>query len=268
VTRRLALLLVATACATAPVLMKAQPELASQMSLAQAARLVQRAHGWVWVDGAADHNNTTWVFTPTHFEGHWTSVDGRSGEYSSWSYDEMDPYVSPVQGTVDVGTHKGAACFWAYAFPPREGNWGMCARSLEQAQQAAAALLRWKQATAEERAHWREQDRTEFERVAAGYRSVEPKPELPEEARRFKVVAETAVREKRFEDAAQAYEDGAKVAPWNPDFHYNASLMLAQVRYFAEAAEEMKKYLALAPDSGDARAAQDKVYEWEDKAHR
>jgi hypothetical protein len=39
--------------------------------------------------------------------------------------------------------------------------------------------------------------------------------------------------------------------------------MLGEIRYYDEAVEELNKYLALAPDSPDARAVQDRIYQWE-----
>jgi tetratricopeptide (TPR) repeat protein len=85
--------------------------------------------------------------------------------------------------------------------------------------------------------------------------------------RRSKVMAEVAVREKRFADAARAYEDATKIALWSPELHFNAALMLAEIHYYDEAIDEMKKYVKLVPDSPDARAAQDKVYEWEGRGN-
>lgn len=43
------------------------------------------------------------------------------------------------------------------------------------------------------------------------------------------------------------------------------ALVLAEVERYAEAIREMKKYLMLAPDAPNARAAQDRIYAWEGK---
>lgn len=104
-----------------------------------------------------------------------------------------------------------------------------------------------------------------FQAVAAAYRSADPKPSFPEEARRFRVQAETAVREKRFDDAARGYRDALQAAPWWPEGRFNRSLLLGELKRYDEAIREMKRYLALAPDAPNARAAQDKIYEWEGK---
>ena len=54
-----------------------------------------------------------------------------------------------------------------------------------------------------------------------------------------------------------------KIAPWWPEGYFNRALILGELNRFAEAMREMKRYLQLAPDAPNARAAQDKIYEWE-----
>jgi len=115
-----------------------------------------------------------------------------------------------------------------------------------------------------------EEDRREdarFEELAAQYRG-KSRPDFPEEARRFRVQAEVAVQDKRFGDAADRYEDALKIAPWWPEGRFNRALVLGETSRHADAIREMKKYLLLFPDAPNARAAQDKIYEWEGKAGR
>jgi hypothetical protein len=107
-----------------------------------------------------------------------------------------------------------------------------------------------------------EQDR-QFAEVAARYRTSMEKPPFPEEARRYRVQAESAVRDKRLADAVRLYQSALKVVPWWPEGRFNRSLVLAELSRYAEAMAEMKRYLALVPDAPNARAAQDKIYEWE-----
>lgn len=104
-----------------------------------------------------------------------------------------------------------------------------------------------------------------FEKEATAYRALAVKPSLPEQARKSKVQAEFAFEEKRFEDAVGLYEKALKVAPWWPDGHFNRALILAELYRYEEAVREMKRYLRLSPDAADARAAQDKIYQWESK---
>jgi tetratricopeptide (TPR) repeat protein len=97
------------------------------------------------------------------------------------------------------------------------------------------------------------------------YKNMNPKPPIPEEARRFKVQAEAAFDEKQYAQAAGYYAQGLEIAPWWPEGHYNRALMLEQISRYQEAMDEMKLYLELAPDSPTARKAQDKIYVWETK---
>jgi len=107
-----------------------------------------------------------------------------------------------------------------------------------------------------------------FEAQAKTYREAATKPELPESAREFKVRAESAVAEKRFLDAVEAYDRALQIAPWWPQGHFNAALVLGELKTFGLAVEEMQRYLALAPDAANARQAQDKIYAWRGKLEK
>lgn len=105
----------------------------------------------------------------------------------------------------------------------------------------------------------------EFQKVVAGYLAAADKPELPMEARRFKVQAEDALREKRFEDVASLYGEALAIAPWWPAGHYNLALVLSELEDYSEAIVEMNRYMKLAPDASNIRAAQDEIFKWEAK---
>lgn len=109
-------------------------------------------------------------------------------------------------------------------------------------------------------------DDSAFAAALAQYRDASPKPLLSEDARRFSVQAEAAVRDKDFAGAADLYAQALQLAPWWPQGRFNHALVLAETGDFETAIVEMKRYLALAPDAPNARAAQDEVYEWERKA--
>lgn len=86
---------------------------------------------------------------------------------------------------------------------------------------------------------------------------------LPEAANKYKVQAEGAVRDKAFDDAADFYAAALKIAPWWPVGHFNRALVLGESGDYEMAKREMTYYLQLVPDAPNARAAQDKIYEWE-----
>ncbi|HAZ12708.1 MAG: hypothetical protein A2X86_11075 [Bdellovibrionales bacterium GWA2_49_15] len=102
-----------------------------------------------------------------------------------------------------------------------------------------------------------------FEQVVRDYRSGKTKREFSEEMRRYKVQAEYAFKEKRYDDALELFDKALAIAPWWASGYYNKALLLEGQKRFAEAIVEMKKYLALEPDAPDARASQDKIYAWE-----
>lgn len=102
-----------------------------------------------------------------------------------------------------------------------------------------------------------------FAALARQYAMLSRKPELPEEARKFGVQAETAVRQKNHVAAVELYRSELRVAPWWPNAHYNLALILAELKRYPEATAEMQKYLALVPNAANARQAQDKMYGWE-----
>jgi len=104
---------------------------------------------------------------------------------------------------------------------------------------------------------------TNFSDTAAAYRAAFPKPQITEEVRKLKLQAEVMIREKRFGDAAQLYEDALRLAPWWPDGRYNRALVLAELKQYDEAAGEMNRFLLLEPESNEARALRDQIYKWE-----
>lgn len=137
---------------------------------------------------------------------------------------------------------------------------GLGPRGNQSAERLASAVYALKQAATNA-----QRIDTDFERMAQEFRSRTSPPEFPEEARRFRVQAEVAVREKRFEAAADLYEEALGVAPWWPEGYFNHALVLAETGDFRSAVRSMNRYLKLAPNASDSRAARDKVYEWEAK---
>jgi len=102
-----------------------------------------------------------------------------------------------------------------------------------------------------------------FNAMAKQFQAFSQPPVLPEEARKFGVQAETAIRNKNLVAAADSYRSELTVTPWWPQSHFNLALILAELKRNPEAIEEMKKYLALVPNAANARQAQDKIYAWE-----
>lgn len=95
------------------------------------------------------------------------------------------------------------------------------------------------------------------------YPKLADKPPLPEEVRRYRTHADVHFEAKRFDEARQAYRKGLLIAPWWSAGRFNLALLLARDKHYGEAIEHMKWFLRLAPNTPNARTAQDKIYEWE-----
>ncbi len=140
------------------------------------------------------------------------------------------------------------------------------ARSNEAAAKAAVRFLReLKATTCTIRFRRDEFADAVFKETATKYLSMPVKPKLPEEARKLKVQAEELLREKKFRDAVERYGSALEFAPWWPEGHFNRALILAECNCYEEAILEMHRYLQLAPEASDSRAARDQIYKWEDK---
>jgi tetratricopeptide (TPR) repeat protein len=100
------------------------------------------------------------------------------------------------------------------------------------------------------------------------WRGLQQKPAMPEEARRHKVLAENAYREKNLDKATTEYIDALDVYPCWPEGQFNVALMLGETGYYPMAVSRMKRYLELVPDAADAAAAKDKIIIWQDKIGR
>jgi len=108
-----------------------------------------------------------------------------------------------------------------------------------------------------------EKELIDFKVVAEEYRNLKTKPEISEELRRSIVQATSLTKDKKYNDAIQMYLKITEADMTYPDAHFNLSLLLAQVEDYEYAIFEMNKYIMLVPNAKDARAAQDKIYEWE-----
>ena len=102
-----------------------------------------------------------------------------------------------------------------------------------------------------------------FDQTVAAYAAANPKPELTEEARRFRVQAEAATRRKDYGMAADRYSQALKIAPWWPQGHRDLAVVYGELGQFSRAIVSMERYLRLVPNAADARESKDKIYEWE-----
>ena len=105
----------------------------------------------------------------------------------------------------------------------------------------------------------------DFQDKVKVWQTLSPKPSLPEEARRFRVLADDAVQNKEFEKAADYYEKGLAIDPMWPAGQFNAAMIYKELNFYTMAVMHMKRYLALKPD--ETKKYQDEIYIWEEKAN-
>ncbi|MDE2027818.1 MAG: tetratricopeptide repeat protein, partial [Candidatus Omnitrophica bacterium] len=92
------------------------------------------------------------------------------------------------------------------------------------------------------------------------------KPPLPEEVHRLIVLKDDAIQNNDFSKAADYYEQALAIDPMWPAGQYNAAMIYSELGSYPMAVTHMKHYLALEPAAANARASQDKIYIWEEKA--
>lgn len=90
---------------------------------------------------------------------------------------------------------------------------------------------------------------------------------ISEDQRKFIVQANAQNEAKNYPVALSLYEKAMDVNQFSyPSAYYNMALIASQLNDYFYAIYNMKKYLILTgPDAPDARAVQDKIYEWEYK---
>lgn len=104
----------------------------------------------------------------------------------------------------------------------------------------------------------------EFKKETEQYQPNGQKSIISEEQRKFIVQANAANDKKEYNSALKLYQKAMGINAFSyPQAYNNMALLAAQINDFAYAIFNMKKYLMLVPKAEDARAAQDKIYEWE-----
>jgi tetratricopeptide (TPR) repeat protein len=106
----------------------------------------------------------------------------------------------------------------------------------------------------------------DFPQQAATWRALPTKPPVPEAVRGQRLLAETALNDKKAAQALYHYERGVELDPVWSEGRFNAALVAAELEFYDEAVEQMRAYVALAPDANDAQEARDHIVIWQDKA--
>ena len=108
-----------------------------------------------------------------------------------------------------------------------------------------------------------------FKPEAEKYRALEVKPAMSEEQRKYVVQANYYTNQKKYLEAIKLLEKVIKINHTSyPDAYYNIALLYGQINNPGLAIFYMRCFLLLEPDTKEARAGQDKIYEWDLKVNK
>lgn len=103
-----------------------------------------------------------------------------------------------------------------------------------------------------------------FAQQAAAYRALAVKPPVTEDMRRLIIQAEALRQRKNTDGAIELFRKVIEHDPVAyPAAHFNLALLYELQAEYPRAIGAMNRYLLLQSNAPDARAAQDKIYEWE-----
>jgi tetratricopeptide (TPR) repeat protein len=108
----------------------------------------------------------------------------------------------------------------------------------------------------------------DFQQKTASWRALSTKPAISEDVYKFRLLAEDSLKNRDLNAAANYYEQGIDSDPTWAQGWYNAALVYAELKQYADAADSMKHYVALLPDAPDVQPAKDNIILWEAKAPR
>lgn len=110
------------------------------------------------------------------------------------------------------------------------------------------------------------------EKVISLVQKLSPPPAIPDEARRFAVRGQIAVREAKSQadylEAAREFSKALKLAPWWAESYFNLAVAQEKAGQFTEAVRSLKLYLLAAPNAPDAEKIKDQIYALEYRQER
>lgn len=99
-----------------------------------------------------------------------------------------------------------------------------------------------------------------------------PPPVVPEEAQRFLVRGQTALKMAQGNDdlvaTAAEFQKAIAAAPWLAAAYYNLALVQAKIERYDEAMANFRNYLSGAPEAPDAQEVKEKIYALEFQKER
>lgn len=164
-----------------------------------------------------------------------------------------DDYVDEIIGTNNIYFEKYHAGFGVTM--PNPSDYPTCNRQLADALHTIQKKLSTKRYSSRLAA---------FKPLAEKYRALKTKPKPPEEQRKCVVQATFFVRQKKTKLAKELYKKALAIDSTDfPIVYYDLANLYADDHSYSTAIFYMKEYLMLIPDSTNARAAQDQIYEWD-----
>jgi tetratricopeptide (TPR) repeat protein len=107
------------------------------------------------------------------------------------------------------------------------------------------------------------------EKIIQHVQNMTPSPAIPEEARRYYVMATTYYKDSKtiedFNAAIVEFKRALLIAPWWPDANRDLGLAFRGAQRYDDAIAALKLYLATNPGKDKARATQDEIYRIEAK---
>jgi tetratricopeptide (TPR) repeat protein len=88
-------------------------------------------------------------------------------------------------------------------------------------------------------------------------------PEMPDEAHRHVVRGELLLNQGMLDRALVEFNEALRIAPYMPKLYQNTAVIYAALKQYGQAIRQMRLYLQAAPETPDARAAQDQITKWE-----
>jgi hypothetical protein len=104
-----------------------------------------------------------------------------------------------------------------------------------------------------------------FRVKAKAWQALAVKPPMPEEARKHRILAENAYRDKDLDKAADEYNTVLNIYPFWASGVFNSAYIDAANDNFHFAAFELQQYLILVPNAKDAQACRDQIASWQAK---
>jgi tetratricopeptide (TPR) repeat protein len=88
-------------------------------------------------------------------------------------------------------------------------------------------------------------------------------PEMPDDAHRHVVRGEALLNQGMLERGLAEFNEALRIAPYMPKLYQNTAVIYGGLKQYDQAIRQMHLYLTAAPETPDARTAQDQITKWE-----